>query len=147
MNLLQRLLGRSDVYFGGSVYMRRWKFLPEWMPGFRVHNIVRSDVDRELHDHPFTFVSIILCGGYFEHTADGKRTWYGVGSVVVRSAETFHRLELPEGSTAWTLVFRGRYRRVWGFLTPHGWQDWRAFIAERYDVPKRDRPFAAGSSL
>lgn len=140
MNLLQRMFGRSDIYFGGSVYMRRWKLVDRSFFGVRLHNILRSDSDRELHDHPFTFLSIILRGGYFEHTADGRRTWYGPGSVVVRSGEALHRLELPR--PAWTLVLRGPNRRTWGYLTPTGWRAWDLFINERYHVPKRDRPFA-----
>lgn len=64
--LLNKLLGRSDIYFGGSLYMRRWRFISTPWFGVRLHHIVRSDNDRELHDHPFTFLSFILAGGYFE---------------------------------------------------------------------------------
>lgn len=120
------VLGRSDIIDDGHLYMKRWRFVHTRHGGVRVHNIVRSDQDRELHDHPFLFVSFILKGGYFEHTVDGRRTWYPPGSVVVRSADTLHRLELKKDGkggevSAWTFVLRGPDVRQWGFLTDHGW--------------------------
>lgn len=155
---VQRALGRSDVYFAGSLYMRRWRFLNTPWFGLRLHHIVRSDADRELHDHPFTFVSLILTGGYREHTLDRRSKRYPPGSVVVRSAEALHRLELEvmkhyADSTkrveraAWTLVVRGPYRRQWGFLTADGWLHWKTFSAARKgDAKTGARPFDAESS-
>jgi hypothetical protein len=157
MNWLQRLLGRDDINFGERVYMRRWLFPPRWLkskfwrrlPGLRIHNIRESDGDRELHDHPFDFVSVVLKGGYWEHTADGKQKFYGPGSILFRKAETLHRLELPmkwslcdsphcpyegrheavthECQDAWTFVLRGPIRRPWGFMTATGWVHWEQF--------------------
>ena len=158
MSLLQRLLGRSDVYFGESVYMRRWRLIHRALFGVRRHQIVRSDADRELHDHPFSFVSIILRGGYYEHTVDGRKTWYGPGSIIFRSASALHRLELlreRDGAfdhfsterPAWTLVLRGPIRREWGFLCGDTWVPWQRFVADRYKVAKRDRPFVSAASL
>ncbi len=140
------LLGRSDLWLGSVHYMRRWRFFRTRRFGVRIHHILRSDPDRDLHDHPFNFTSVILWGGYWEYTLDPYllahqerppgfvlhkdgvvRRWYGRGSVLVRRAEQLHRLELPEGSTAWTLVFRGRIRRPWGFLTDKGWIDQRDY--------------------
>jgi hypothetical protein len=49
-------------------YMRRWILRTPWGT-LRLHNILRSDLDRDLHDHPFDFVSIIIGGpGYYETT-------------------------------------------------------------------------------
>lgn len=114
-----------------SGYMRRWIL---WSPfgTARVHNILRSDDGRDFHDHPFSFVSIILRGGYIEHRPGCVcGTWaepfaaitpcrhYGPGSIVRRRAEDLHRLELLSGS-AWTLVFSTRYFRAWGFKLGDG---------------------------
>ncbi len=160
MRIVNRIIGRSDIAFGGSVYMRRWRMLHTRWFGVRVHNIVRSDSDRELHDHPFTFLSLILWGGYYEHRKDGSRTWYGPGSLVLRTAETLHRLELKEVQVprtarvvphaeptivgiekrevgAWTLVFRGPMRRQWGFDTDEGWVP--AYDFDRYKEAKANR--------
>lgn len=146
---LNRLLGRSDVYFGAALYMRRWRIGPRRWFGLRLHHIVRSDRDSELHDHPFSFVSIILRGGYLEHRADGSATWYGPGSIIYRSAETPHRLELSRPT--WTLVIRGPLRRTCGFMTARGWVPWTTFVQESRDgqhLDSRDsNPFASSSSV
>lgn len=126
-----KILGRSDIWFNGSRYMRRWLFGTKSWYGLRVHCIERSDVDRELHDHPFSFVTVILCGGYWEHTANGEHEWHGPGSVLRRSADTLHRIELAPDCPAWTLVFRGPYCREWGFWSAEGWIPWQRFVAQR----------------
>ncbi|KKN71068.1 hypothetical protein LCGC14_0424850 [marine sediment metagenome] len=125
----KHLLGRSDIYFGESLYMRRWRFGPRKFFGVRLHHTMHGDLDRELHDHPFTFITIILSGGYWEHLLDGGKKWHGPGSVLLRQAEVFHRLELDEPT--WTLVFRGPIRRMWGFLTDTGWISWKEHVARR----------------
>lgn len=149
--LIQRLLGRSDIYFAGSLYMRRWRIVDLPWFGIRLHHIARSDKDRELHDHPFTFASLILRGGYYEHTIDGRRVWYGPGSLVIRSGEALHRLELEREDfcerSAWTLVFRGARRRAWGFLTPTGWETWEQFVSTRRPVDAGSQKYAATSSI
>lgn len=80
-----------------------------------------------MHDHPWPFVSVILAGGYYEVTPakgwkDGEgptqRRWYGPGRVLTRPAEWIHRVEIPPGRDAWTLILRGRKERSWGFWCP-----------------------------
>jgi hypothetical protein len=138
----------SEIRIAGTLYMRRWRFMPDWMPGFRVHCIMQSDDDRALHDHPFHFLTFILKGGYYEYLADGSKTWHGPGSVLWRPAKTAHRIDLkqkavepsslgvvstwpPELAPAWTLVFRSRYFREWGFHTKAGWIHNSQFIQKR----------------
>ena len=145
--LLFRDRFRSDIYIGPVLYMRRWKFLPETWPGFRLHQIVRSDADRELHDHPFSFVSIILAGGYIEERPGRPNRFHGPGSILFRRAEDLHRICIdPRKGPAWTFVLRGPYRRMWGFRTAKGWMPWHQFIAEKTSGPD-DRPFSAPSSI
>ncbi len=156
----KKLLGRSDIVVNGDVYMRRWLIGPRAF-GIRLHNIIRSDSDRELHDHPFTFFSIVLCGGYHEETSSGLIEWYGPGSIIFRRAEELHRLDLEpkraqivkgriirREKSAWTLVFRGPYRRTWGFMTEKGWIPWQEFCDEKNFVtnPQPASVYAAKSS-
>ncbi len=89
-----------------------------------LHHIMRSDMERHLHDHPWSFISVILRGGYREHTAAGHRD-FRAGSILFRPAEWAHKLELS--SPAWTLVFASRTVRKWGFITERGWCFWRNY--------------------
>jgi hypothetical protein len=96
-------------------------------PRVFVHHIHRSDESREhLHDHPWSFVSVILRGGYWEETKAGRR-FYRPGLVLVRPAEWAHRLELNPGAQAWSLVIAGPIWRDWGFHTAAGWVHWKRY--------------------
>lgn len=86
----------------------------------RVHHILRSDHGRDPHDHPWPYLTIILRGGYWESLFDEHGTllskkWHGPGSVLRRPANTWHRLDVPEGQTAWTLFITGEKKQTWGF--------------------------------
>lgn len=126
----ERVLGKSTIVLYDKPYMVRYRFFnaPRWLGGWgiRVHHILRSDVDRELHDHPFDFWSFIIAGpGYVETTLAGAR-YYPRWSIVKRHAEDFHRLSLT--APVWTIVIRGRIRRTWGFRLDTGhWMHWRDF--------------------
>jgi hypothetical protein len=125
----------------GDPYLVRWS-LDFGAFTVKLHHILRSDEDRDMHDHPWSFVSVILWGGYWEHRPDpwaheseagaaarhvSYRRWFGPGSVLRRPAPSIHRLELPLGKTAWSLVFTGRRLREWGFHTVCGWIPWRQY--------------------
>ena len=111
---------RSDIHD----YMHRWIFSTPWGM-LRLHHILRSDDDRDLHDHPADFASLILAGGYQE-VVHGKLAVnvYGPFSVVRRKAEDLHRIMLNKyfdhikdcEVSAWTLVWMHPRRREWGFL-------------------------------
>jgi hypothetical protein len=49
-------------------YLVRWAINTRF-GGVKLHHFLRSDEDRDLHDHPWSFLSIILWGGYWEHVA------------------------------------------------------------------------------
>ena len=124
---------KKRPYFHLKDYMNRyWVLKPaSWHPfAARVHEILRSDSDRHLHDHPWSYLTIILRGGYWEHTPDGNRKWYGVGRILYRPYTSIHRLELPEGATATTLFCTGPYRQGWGFHTEKGKIPWREYLGE-----------------
>lgn len=95
-----------------------------------LHCLVTSDEDRALHDHPWSFVTLLFHRGYWEHTPEG-RFWRRRWSVLWRAAEWQHRIEVDRPT--WTLVFRFRRRRMWGFITPKGWQEWKAYGREWCD--------------
>lgn len=81
MHVLKKLIRffyrEPDFYIGGKEqpYMRRWWLIPRnRFFNIYLHNILRSDDDRALHDHPWRWCSILLRGAYFEITrlAEGK---------------------------------------------------------------------------
>lgn len=119
-----------------NIYMRRWiLLLPFGLGTLRVHQIMRSDDDRHLHDHPFDFTSFLLSGGYFESIPCDGRLLFGNSvwpvrqtkvthyrprfSIVRKKAEDLHALTLT--CPVWTLVYGGPKRREWGFATELGW--------------------------
>lgn len=113
-------------------YMRRWFIVPRNpFANLYLHEIVRSDDDRALHDHPWPSRSLIIAGGYFEHLPalgmETTRHWRGPGWVGDRTAEQAHRLEVLEGERAITLFFTGEKTREWGFHCPNGWRHWQEF--------------------
>jgi len=130
--LVDRIVRRAErtPYLHLDGYMERFWLFRTPLVSARVHRILRSDLDRDLHDHPWDYASVILRGGYLEITESGER-WYGPGSVIVRSATPLHRLVLPPGTAATTLFIHGRKRREWGFATERGWVHWRQYVAAR----------------
>jgi hypothetical protein len=85
----------------GDPYLIRWRLI--WTRWFSLylHHILRSDEDRELHDHPWSFLTVILTAGYTELTPRGK-AFHPPGSILHRPAPWPHRLILSR--PVWTLV-------------------------------------------
>lgn len=151
-NLLIRLLTRKVYRKGhiygpdGSLYMERFGlFETPWIEA-RVHHIVRPDFDREMHDHPTGFLSLVLKGSYQEarpvdidpcfdwrHDQEHayltqRRAW----SIAYRHATDRHKIVEVSRGGVWTLfIFVGRRRQWWGFYTPQGKVHWRPYIAAR----------------
>jgi hypothetical protein len=108
-------------------YLRRWWIIPR-NEGCNVylHEILRSDDDRALHDHPWENTSYLIDGGYLEITPDGEFQ-RGPGDIVTRQATDSHRLIMPDGGKAISLFMTGPKVRDWGFHCPNGWVHWRDF--------------------
>jgi hypothetical protein len=108
-----------------------------------LHRFVRSDEDRELHNHPWRWaVSLVLAGGYREErrvlagdTVYRRRV--SPGSVNVITNWTYHRVDLLD-EECWTLFVSGPVVGSWGFWnrltgvhTP-----WREFMQSKgHQVP------------
>lgn len=85
----------------------------------RFHKILMSDRDRHLHDHPWTWVTFMVRGAYFETTEAGVRK-VRAGMVNGHRATTPHKLTLIS-KEVWTLFITGPEKREWGFHTEDGW--------------------------
>jgi len=151
MGLFHKLMDKLGRYrlipdrTTGEDYLHRYYlFLKDrkWFPfNVTLHKIVRSD-DPIFHDHPWPYITVVLKGGYWEHTPvfniDGMmltefQVWRGPGSIIKRGAGEYHWLELEEGGSATTLFFMGPQQREWGFLVQvkkgiHRWIKWTDYL-------------------
>ena len=87
-----------------------------------LHKFLKSDPD-DLHDHPWSFISIPIYPGYWEYLEDKEKPiWRGPLSIKYASANTFHRVELHEKyNYCWSLFIPFKQIRDWGFKTKTGW--------------------------
>lgn len=104
--------------------MRRW-VVQTPVGGLRLHHFFRGDDDREPHDHPWGFVTLVLAGGYVDVSVMGADVLRR-GSVRYRPARHAHRVET---AGCWTLVLSGPITRAWGFWAAEGWTPWKEFHA------------------
>lgn len=89
-----------------------------------LHRFLKSDPD-DVHDHPWSYATLILRGGYWEwipqFTDTGEKiteiaTWRAPGHFRISNAKSYHRIELDPSVECWTLFMPGRQQRDWGFL-------------------------------
>lgn len=140
MSVIERILlflfRHRDIVKDGNLYLRRFYITPRsWRWRVFIHHIYRSDEDRDPHDHPWSFLTVMLKGTYREHFYDMQEP--GVCVVrfhiltrlkwLFRRATDTHCLFLTEGPV-WTLVIAGKTVRPWGFWTYDGWVHWRAYL-------------------
>lgn len=147
-------LRRAD----GRVYLERWGLSHPRIGGVLLHRMDAPDPGRDLHDHPWTFVTIVLWGGYTEERASARGAPM-LAQIADRWPETCQRgvvekvrpfrprrMRLDEchtiteltRRTSWSLVINGPRRRTWGFFMPDGWIDYQTYDrtvrAERRDL-------------
>lgn len=139
----------------GEDYMHRYYLFLKDRANFpfnvTLHKIVKSD-DPIFHDHPWPYMTIVLKGGYWEHTPvfnkDGKMItefsrFRGPGSVIIRKAREYHWLEMDESvGPATTLFFMGPQQRDWGFMTKtktgsNRWIQWENYLNNYKEYHKR----------
>ena len=134
LKLLDRL-GRKRVIYdriNNEPYLERYYLFlmdrKKFPFNIFIHKFLKGDPD-DVHDHPWPYATLILKGGYYEwipqFNSDGIkigeiRHWRGPGHFRTCSPESYHRIELKPGVTAWTLFMPGPHRREWGFLTGRG---------------------------
>lgn len=151
---------RSRKYKSGSKWVLwRWTETPSdyirrlhviMTPWFAicVHWINKPDAELHLHDHPVSFLSLILRGGYKELRTTDKlmyksgprsnhpaspvevytRNWY---NKIKASGFDRHRIIEVKPSTV-TLCFMGPKKREWGFHTEEGWVYWKDYNKAKY---------------
>lgn len=124
----------------GEAYLVRLHLVKSPWFAVMLHWIARPDPQPDPHDHPVTFLSLVLRGGY----AEERHRKRGVDHHRVRwlnwlRARDVHRITWVAPGTL-TLALAGPVTREWGFHTPVGWVSWRKYgtPAERgYLVQRR----------
>ncbi len=104
-------------------YLIRWR-IETPIGSVRLHHWLGPDDERAFHDHPWWFVTVVLRGGYTDHSCVDH--WHGDAhipecddhlrrfSVRYRPAQYRHWVEPDEGG-CWTLLLTGPRSRYWGF--------------------------------
>jgi len=105
-----------------------------------LHKFLKGDPD-DVHDHPWSYCTFILKGGYYEwvpefnkmgHKIGEIRYWRGPGHFRYCASTSYHRIELKKCVTAWTLFMPGPQTRDWGFLVKNNWIPHEHYLTERY---------------
>ena len=122
-----------------SGYITRLHVLKTPLFAIMVHWINGPDPEPHMHDHPVTFMSVILRGGYWEEVRPvvvrggrsrvALRRWYNF----IRAGKHVHRIVSVKPNTV-TLCFVGPKVREWGFHTPDGWVHWKEYN-KKYRAP------------
>jgi hypothetical protein len=126
----------------GQPYLVRTHLTPwKWWPfklRIYLHKFYRPDADRVFHDHPWSFRTLILYGGYDEVSHEPQESlvaqtnnglenppsgllipdtlrWL---SYRARRPQHAHRITRLHTRTVLTLIFRGERERDWGFWCP-----------------------------
>lgn len=100
-------------------YLERLRIIATPAFSLYLHRIGTPDSRPTLHDHPWSFVSFILRGGYTEvrldpQTMTTRRRF--VRFVNVMRRDDAHYIEKLHGTgPVWSLLFVGRRRRTWGY--------------------------------
>lgn len=137
-----RVIPRPD----GAPYLVRYYLFGRPRPeqpdgrkkGFNIflHRFLSSDVEPELHNHPWSrSVSLILTGGYEEERRVGDDVVFRTlrpGQLNSIGANDFHRIELRE-EEAWTLFVAGSVTQSWGFWSrvTRKFVPWREHVRQR----------------
>lgn len=90
-----------------------------------VHFINAPDPEPDMHDHPVTFLSLIVRGAYTElrNNVVAVRKWW---NFIRASPNDVHRILHVRPHTT-TFCFVGPKVRDWGFHTPAGWVYWKDY--------------------
>jgi hypothetical protein len=147
MNFITKLLLRFSNPFreghlyhaDGTLYMERFTLFETRVLSARLHHIASPDWDRDMHDHPWNFASVVLSGGYTEDRPPTiyKPRWLGeselrdgarreAGSIAFRRATDRHLISAVDEDT-WTLFVYGPRRQWWGFYTRAGKIYWKEY--------------------
>ena len=93
-------------------YLVRWRVETPWF-SVRLHHWLGPDDDRAPHDHPWSFRTFVLKGGYLDASPSGD---VHLKAPATRKVQAEHQHTVyPDAGGAWTIIVTGRKTRNWGF--------------------------------
>lgn len=104
-------------------YLVRYRLVSTPLFAIYLHRLGAPDSRPTLHDHPWSFVSIVLRGGYDEVRLDRRtmtRTARRVRRLNLIRRDDAHFIERLHRTPTWTLLLVGRRRRTWGYWRESG---------------------------
>jgi len=133
-------------------YLTRLRIVATPWFGIYLHRIGTPDSRPVLHDHPWSFLSLVLWGSYTEVTPvlEGLppigRKRRRVRWANWKPARSFHYIAELHTRAVWTLVFTGPRKRTWGYWdAEHG--GWVEFDKHPVLAPEFDRAMAERQRL
>lgn len=113
------------------IVFRRWSWIGDLFNVF-LHRIWRSDAANEVHTHPGGSISIILTGGYVEHTPKGSFV-RKPGDIVFRGRDYAHRIELRASDDPCYTLFMTWwwFGHKWGFRVGNRTVDHKVYLARK----------------
>lgn len=134
MHFFDFLVVKRIISRAGELHFCRWRLLQTPWFGLYIHQICRSDEEKDPHDHPWWFASFVISGGYVEKIWDEtgvREARRPPGAFLSHRTTDFHKITLLDGP-AWTLVVTGRRTHDrWGYLTDSGWVDSVSYRREK----------------
>lgn len=85
------------------------------LPSIRVHHILREDLAKHPHDHPWDFRTIILDDWYIERRENAPARVLRRGDTASINFGEYHHIERVAEGGVWTMVIIFDYRGKWGF--------------------------------
>jgi hypothetical protein len=98
-------------------YLHRWVFVAFGF-AIRVHHWIRSDDKRFKHNHPWSYLTFVLKGGYtdvFDAYGEERRQTLKTFSLAYRPKTHTHYVEVPKGG-CWTVLLTPPPSQKWGFF-------------------------------
>lgn len=121
-------MNRRVIAEGDNVYLDRLSLITTPWFSIKLHRIYRPDQQRDLHDHPWNFLSIVLRGEYIEdvpcradcplvsHRKGNHREVRHIRWFNLKKATDLHAISWVSRRPVWTLVLTGPRKRDWGFF-------------------------------
>lgn len=131
----------------GSIYLDRLRIISTPYFGIMLHKFTGPDAEPYLHDHPWSFISIILRGGYserFRNNMDRSISERHIRFFNFKRKDDAHYIYALDRNPSWSLVIHGRRLRTWGFYVPdeknlsetfvefESWEEWKSQNKQRF---------------